>query len=63
MFERARVLGYSSLEECIRARILSGTTVRDLSGKLDVSESTLDKEMKKLGVRSQHQKRVRFWMV
>lgn len=63
MFERAQALGYSSLSECITSRLDSGTTARDLAGKLDISEYTLKKEMLRLGVQSKHTKKVRFWMV
>lgn len=59
--DRAKVLGYQTLEDCVAQRISSGTTVRDLAGKLDVSEHYLEKWMKKLDVQSCHRKKVPFW--
>jgi hypothetical protein len=61
--ERAESLGHKTLEDCIIERISTGTTVSDLAGKLDVSEHWLDQWLKKLNIRSCHQRKVKFWGV
>lgn len=63
MFERAKILGYNTTEECIEKRISAGGTINTVAGQLDVSPTTLYNIMQQIGVKPSHkQGRVRFWL-
>lgn len=59
--DRAKYLGYKTLEDCLIQRITSGEGVGNLSQKLGVSEHWLRPWLEKLSLRSTQQKKVRFW--
>lgn len=60
--DRAKVLGFDSLPDCIRQKVALGVPISDLALKLDVSEGYLTRWMEHLGVQSIHKRKPRFWL-